>query len=153
MLTDKYYELSFITSKIDYLQWLNNYDNQIIETNSEQQKENDVLLSTIEDWLFEFKDKKRISENDYNILVSALQEYFKTGRFPAIKNKIKVGKVNKKSFGWALNQIYRSEKNDTLPKEYLLFAKQNISLFTNVNFDEKDILNSNLYKYFTSNPK
>jgi hypothetical protein len=117
---------------------------------TETQTENNVLVSTIEDWLFEFKEK--MNEADYNILVSALQAYFENGTFPKIK-KIKVGKVNKKLFGWALNQIYRAEKSDNLPKEYLLFAKENISLFTDVAFDEADILNSNLYKYFTTKTK
>lgn len=114
--------------------------------------ENDVLLSTIEDWLFEFKDKGVLTGANYDILVSALYDYLKTGQFPIIENEIKVGRVNKKLFGWNLNRILHHEGKG-VETDLLLFAKNNISLFKNVNFDVNDIKKTNLYKYFTTQTK
>jgi len=126
----------------------------IISTPQQVEPENNFLRSTIEDYLDEFKEENIISESDYDKLVSALYQYFETGSFPNIDNQIKVGKVNVKRFGWALNEIFRSIKNmnESLPVEYLRFAKQNISIFAMVKFDETQIFNSNLYKYFTTKP-
>lgn len=121
------------------------------ETEQETQTENDFALSTIEDWLFEFKEK--MNEADYQNLVSALIQYFETGIFPTLSKPIQInGKPNKKLFGWALNRIFKA-KGKGVEKELLQFAKQNISLFTDVLFDENNILKSNLYKYFTTQTK
>lgn len=124
---------------------------QQTETKTEQETENDFTLSTIEDWLFEFKEK--MNEADYKNLVSALKQYFETGIFPTLSKPIQInGKPNKKLFGWALNRIFDA-KGKGIEKELLQFAKQNISLFTDVKFDETNILKSNLYKYFTTKTK
>lgn len=113
--------------------------------------EKDFFLSTIEKWLSEFKEK--MSEADYQTLVSALKQYIDSGQFPTLKKKIQVkGRPNIKSFGWALNRIFEAHGKG-IEKELLLFAKQNISLFTDVLFDENDIRKSNLYKYFTTQMK
>ncbi|MBC7488396.1 MAG: hypothetical protein H7282_16785 [Cytophagaceae bacterium] len=109
---------------------------------------NNVLRSTIEDWIDPFK--ANMTDANYNALVNALEQYFTTGSFPPIPHEIKVGKVNKKKFGWALSQLYRNEKSNTLSVEYLLFAKQHISLFKDVELDTNNLLKSNLYKYFTT---
>ena len=119
-----------------------------IELNKEP--ENDVTLATIEDWLFEFKDK--MTENDYNRLVSALKHYFEKGKFPEIEGEIKVKRVNKKLFGWHLNRIFYSEGKG-IDIALLQFAKQYISLFKDVKFDINNVKKSNLYKYFTSKTK
>ena len=122
---------------------------EIVQPEENSGAKNNFPLSTIEDWLYKFKDK--ITDEDYTVLVSSLDQYFSSGSFPIISQKIKIsGRVNKKLFGWHLNQIYRALGNGNLPKEYLLFAKQNISLFKDVAFDENNILGSNLYKYFTT---
>lgn len=121
------------------------------KTEQETQTGNNFTLSTIEDWLFEFKEK--MSETDYQKLVSALMNYFDTGTFPTLSKPIQInGRPNKKLFGWALNRIFET-KGKGVEKELLQFAKQNISLFTNVQFDENNILKSNLYKYFTTQIK
>lgn len=113
--------------------------------------ENDFTLSTIEDWLFEFKEN--MNEADYQNLVSALMQYFETGTFSTLSKPIQInGRPNKKLFGWALNRIFKA-KGKGVKKELLQFAKQNISLFTDVPFDENNILKSNLYKYFTTQTK
>lgn len=60
--------------------------------------ENYSLISTIKYSLKNFKDK--IPDADYTTLITALEQYFLTDKFPSIKKKIQVSKVNKKSFGW-----------------------------------------------------
>ena len=128
-----------------------NLPTQQTETKTAQQTKNDFTLSTIEDWLFEFKEK--MSGADYQNLVSALIQYFETGAFPKISKIIQInGRPNKKLFGWALNRIFEA-KGKGVEKELLLFAKQNISIFTDVKFNENNILKSNLYKYFTTKTK
>ena len=88
--------------------------------------------------------------NDYENITTALKQYFDTGKFPKLSTAITVSKINKKSFGWALNNIYKALRQDSLPIEYLQFAKGNISIFKNVNFEENNYKKSNLYKYFTT---
>jgi len=121
------------------------------KTEQEQQTDNDFTLSTIEDWLHEFKN--RMTETDYHTLVSALKQYFDTGKFPTLLKPIQInGRPNKKLIGWHLNRIFEA-KGKGIEKELLQFAKQNISLFKDVQFDENSILKSNLYKYFTTQTK
>jgi len=94
-----------------------------------------------------------MEETDYQTLVSALKQYFDIGTFPTLTKPIQInGRPNKKLFGWALNRIFEA-KGKGIEKELLQFAKQNISLFNNVQFDETNILKSNLYKYFTTQTK
>jgi len=122
---------------------------QIIEIN---RPGNDFLLSTIEDYLNPFKENNNLDDTNYKALVSALHQYFTNSKFPKIIEPIKVtGRVRKK-LGWALNSIFRDNNttNKTLPLDYLEFAKQNISIFLDVNFDKNNYLRSNLYKYFKS---
>lgn len=127
---------------------LNTPSPQQTETKTGQETGNDFTRSTIEDWLFEFKEK--MSETDYQNLISALMQYFETGTFPILSKPMQInGRPNKKLFGWALNRIFEA-KGKGVEKELLQFAKQNISIFNDVKFDEKNILKSNLYKYFTT---
>lgn len=113
--------------------------------------ENDFILSTIEDWLFEFKEK--MSDKDYNNLVAALKQYFNTGKFPVLDKVIRInGRINKKLLGWHLNRIFEA-MGKGIELELLLFAKRYISIFQDVSFDEHNFHKSNLYKYFTSKTK
>ena len=73
------------------------------------------------------------------------------GTFPALSKVINVRAGTVKKMANVLGQLYREEKDGTFPYEYLRFAKDNISLFKNSELTEKDILKSNLYKYFCSN--
>ncbi len=120
------------------------------EKKGEQEKENDFTLSTIEDYLNPFKEL--MTEPHYAELTKSLSKYFKDGSFSLLNEPIKFKRVNKKKVGWALNQIFRALKsgNESLPFEYLSFAKKSISLFTTENITKSDYLNSNLYKYFTT---
>lgn len=122
-----------------------------VEATHADDSENNFTLSTIEDWLYEFKDN--MSDTDYKKLTSALIEYFDKGSFPKLSKPIQInGKPNKKFFGWALSRIFVS-KGKGVEKELLLFAKHNISLYANTDHDENDNQKSNLYKYFTTKPK
>lgn len=117
----------------------------------DQDEENNLTLSNIENWLFEFKTL--MTANDYNILVSALVEYFDKGQFPKLTKAIKInGRPNKKIFGWALNRIFEAQGKG-VEKELLVFAKYNISLYEDTQFDENNIFGSNLYKYLTTKPQ
>lgn len=113
-------------------------------------EKSNALISNIESSLQEFKLK--MSHSDYHTLIHALTEYFEKGCFPATGVLVVKG-VNKKKFGWALNEIYRSLKPDDYLShaiDYFLFAKNNISLFAKVDFDEKHVKSSKMYKYFTT---
>jgi hypothetical protein len=143
-----------LEQKDAFLNWIEQHEQDLIhdltknEQEQESQAENDFTRSTIEDWLCGFEEK--MSEADYQNLVLALVQYFETGIFPTLANPIKInGRLNMKRVGWALNRIFEA-KGKGVEKELLQFAKQNISLFADVQFDETNILNSRLYKYFTT---
>ena len=108
---------------------------------------NDYILSTINEYLEPFKSK--IKDTDYDKLAGNLKRYFETGNFFKI-GVIPVGRVNMKALGWALNNIYRGLKQGNLSVDYLRFARNNISTFSKVDFDESNYTKSKLYKYFTT---
>lgn len=112
--------------------------------------QNDILKSTIEDYLEEFKPD--ISGDGYDILINALFLYFTNGIFPVLESKIKFKKINKKRVGWALKELYKSEKTDKLEIEYFRFAQENINLFEKEIIVVKNFNKSNFYKVFTTNP-
>lgn len=130
---------------------------KLVQKEEERAEEqvNNFVESTIEDWLFPFKEERVLTETAYSMLVGALRTYFETNAFPEIAEPIRVGKVSVKRFGWALKEVFRSVKsqNEKLSIAYLLFAKQNISIFINVPFDENNMVDSTLYKYFTTKTK
>jgi hypothetical protein len=111
---------------------------------------NDVLESTIEDYLEEFKIE--INGDGYDVLVNALFEYFSNGKFPVLKSKINFKRINKKRVGWALKDLYKSEKTNNLEIEYFRFAKDNINLFANEVVVDEKFNQSKFYKMFTTNP-
>lgn len=112
--------------------------------------EKDFTLSTIHDYLEDFKPN--LLRGNYDILVSALMDYFENGSFPELEVPIQVdGKVSQKKFGWALSRILIA-KNKGVKKELVQFAKQYISLFRDAKYDEVNYRNCNLYKYLTQKP-
>jgi hypothetical protein len=112
--------------------------------------QNNILKSTIEDYLEEFKED--INGDGYVKLVSALFEYFTNGIFPLLDSKINFKKINKKKVGWALKELYKSEKTEFLDIEYFRFARDNINLFAKEIIVTEEFNKSNFYKAFTSNP-
>jgi hypothetical protein len=117
---------------------------------SVDQEQNNLLNSTIEDYLEEFKNE--INGNGYDILVNALNEYFSNGSFPVLKSKINFKRINKKRVGWALKELYKSEKTDKVGIEYFRFAQENINLFEKEIIYIENFNKSNFYKAFTTNP-
>lgn len=124
----------------------------VANTSKDAKKENsapdDMLKATIEDYLEEFKES--IKYDGYVRLVEALYQYFNTGSFPVLTSKIEFVQSNKKKIGWALKELYMSERTDTLSYDYLLFSKNNINLFSTVKLEKDNLIKSNLYKYFTT---
>ena len=116
----------------------------------EQPSLNNLLQSTIEDYLEEFKPD--INGDGYIRLVDALSAYFSNGIFPILESKIIFKKINKKKLGWALKELYKSEKTDNLEIEYFRFAQENINLFEKEVIIMENFNKSNFYKTFTSNP-
>ncbi len=142
--------ISKVKGNIEYLKKIG-YKTPPQKGEPQLEPDNDFTLSTIEDWLFEFKEK--MNETDYKNLVSALIQYFDNGTFPTFSKPIQInGRPNKKLFGWALNRIFEA-KGKGVELQLLKFAKHNISLFTNVKFDENNFLKCNLYKYLTTKTK
>jgi hypothetical protein len=137
--------------KDNFLSWFESHNTVTIGLQNEtvdEPNENDFLISTIDEYLEPFK--KNMNEGDYNILVSAIKQHIETGSFPELKKEILINRrPAQKKFGWAINRIYDA-KNMGVEKALLTFAHKNISLFKNAEFNEKDFLNCNLYKYFTT---
>lgn len=118
-----------------------------IEENTDQP--NNFLLSTIEDYLSAFTSN--MSNSDYKLLVQSLNHYFEKGSFPQLTKSINVyGKFNKKKLGWALNQLFRSQRQEQLATDYLEFGKKHISAFKTLKFDKKSVVGCQLYKYYTT---
>ena len=124
----------------------------IIVDNEESlnQEQNNILKSTIDDYLEVFKVD--MNGDSYIVLTNALFEYFSMGSFPILTSKINFKRINKKRVGWALKELYKSEKTNNLEIEYFRFAKENINLFANEDIVEEGFKQSNFYKAFTTNP-
>lgn len=154
--------IKFNNDEIDYLRnqiesakgKLYNKDGIILnDTNpiesSESIDQDDFTMTTIKDYLEEFKDNT--NRNDYDKLINSLYKYFTEGNFISGSQKINITKkVNKRKIGWAFNQLYRNLKDGPLPYEYILFAKENISIYSEEKLEINTFRKSNLYKYFTS---
>jgi hypothetical protein len=154
-----FYHYAYYLEKNKIIQFLKNIkhsDNLNLDNDSELTpnkdvtNQNNLLKSTINDYLEEFKDE--IKYDGYRLLVDALYEYFKSGEFPILSEKIEFKKINKKRVGWALKKLYQSETTDNLSIEYFRFAKDNINIFSQEVIDSSNLKKSKFYKYFTTNP-
>ena len=114
--------------------------------------ENNLILSTIEDFLEPFKDDGTIVNDSYDSIVNALFQYIKTGKFPSDIEAIKVGKTNRKRLGWAINRLLKGE-GIGIEYELLQFAKQYISIYSKYELDETGFRKGTLYKNFTTKTK
>lgn len=126
-------------------------ENKLDDINNDlDDNQNISLMPTIEDYLEEFKPD--INGDGYEILINALYDYFSKGKFPVLISKINFKRINKKRVGWALKELYKSEKTDNLEIEYFRFAQENINLFAKEVIAEEGFLQSKFYKSFTTNP-
>lgn len=129
------------------------FEEKIIHFDSQEnvdKEQNNVLKSTIEDYLEEFKTE--INGDGYTVLIDALFEYFSNGIFPVLTSKINFKRINKKRVGWSLKQLYRSEKTSNLEIEYFRFAQENINIFKDEIIVAENFNKSKFYKAFTTNP-
>lgn len=115
-------------------------------------QKNNVLQSTIEDWLHPFKESGVLVGENYDRLVQALLEYIETKSFPKNHAQIKVGRTNKKRFGWAINRVLFGE-GLSVDLELLRFAKKSVSLYSDCELNENNFRKGNFYKYFTTKTK
>ncbi len=153
-LDDKFLEIEnkVFVNDFNYLIKENKSETETIEKTKEAKSKNlnNHLKSTIEDYLEEFKDE--INSNGYELLINALFDYFSNGTFPILTSKINFKRINKKKVGWALKELHKSEKTDSISFDYISFAKDNINLFADEILEEHNFRKSNLYKAFTTNP-
>ncbi len=142
-------ELTFeYIDKINSLS-LENYEKKSCVDEIEYQnkiQEIDPLRLSLHEW--GVKLKGNLNEADLEKLEHALYIYLKDGIFPEIGDVITLtGKINKKWFGWAINELLISHgKNLTI--DVLVFANQKISKFLDYELDEKNYTKGNLYKCF-----
>ncbi|MCB2221553.1 MAG: hypothetical protein KQI35_14235 [Bacteroidetes bacterium] len=114
---------------------------------------NDYIRSTVDEYLEEYKNSGFNSEEDYWSLVDIYTQFFHREDLSNINiQPIFIRQGYKKKLAYALGEIYRSFRNEKLTYEYLLLAKRGISIFSDEEFEEKNLVKSNLYKYFTSKP-
>ena len=122
--------------------------NQNDAENIEVQDANDKLYSIIENSFNAFKEAFNY-EKDYFVAVNFLKTFFLSGQI-YIKEHLFVKSGNIKSMAFALGEIWRSQKNETITYEYLSLYKQLFSIFKNHKIEKKNIFGCNLYKYSLS---
>ncbi len=144
--------------KHSIIEWLNKEilpsNNDTLEEESKViklEKPNNVIESTIDEYLAEFNQKTMIDDENYFVLKEALKFYFENDIFKNDIGKIKVKNINVKTFAHALKALFKMLKSKKkLDFNYLKFAKDHISLFEDTDFDERNYTKSSLYKYFTN---
>ncbi len=109
--------------------------------------ENDVMKSTIEDYLEPIKDVFK-NEVEYTKAVGILKDYFEN-RKPATPKPIFIKNGNKKKVAKQLGMLYQGEKNQPITLEYLLFIKGLFTILSDEDLDGKSLNRTNLYKYCT----
>ncbi|HUZ59861.1 MAG TPA: hypothetical protein VMU83_13885 [Hanamia sp.] len=123
-------------------------ENQNQAENMEVQAGNNELYSIIENNLNAFKGEFN-NEKYYFEAVDSLKTFFLSGQI-YIKEPLFVKSGNIKSMAFALGEIWRNRKNETITYEYLSLYKQLFSIFKNQKIDKKNIFSCNLYKYSIS---
>jgi hypothetical protein len=122
--------------------------NQNKTGNIEVQNGDDKLYSIIENNLNAFKGAFN-NEKDYFEAVKFLKAFFLSEQI-YIKEPLFVKSGNIKSMAFALGEIWRNQKNETITYEYLSLYKQLFSIFKNQKIEKKNIFGCNLYKYSIS---
>lgn len=98
-----------------------------------------------EKYLCEFEDAFN-SKADYLKAIEIINSYFKGNEYK-ITVKIFVKNGNTKRLAFALGEIWRSEKNGTIPFEYLSIYKQLFTIFSKQRLEKEHVFSSPLYKY------
>ena len=96
--------------------------------------------------------KGNLSDEDFEILISAIIRFFDTEKFPVLAKPLEVFDCsNKKQFGWAINRVFYYY-NYPISEELLKFVKNYISVFKDVRMDLTDRKRCLVYKYLTEKP-
>lgn len=123
-------------------------ENQNQPTNKKVQNEKDNLNSKIEN-NFNALKKTFNNEEDYLRAVNYLKVFFLSEQI-SITEPLFVKSGNIKSMAFALGEIWRTQKNETITFEYLNLYKKLFSIFKKQKIDKKNIFGCNLYKYSIS---
>ncbi|MBK9504755.1 MAG: hypothetical protein IPO03_05255 [Bacteroidetes bacterium] len=116
-----------------------------------EEKPNDVLESTIADYMEEFKNEFK-SESDFKKVTQNLYLFFSAKELKNIPS-VFIKNGNKTKLGYALGELYRGERNIPITKDYLLILKQLFSIYADEDLESKPINQTNLYKYSTTKTK
>lgn len=123
---------------------LDNTDSKTILT----QEENADLSSQIEEILSEIKNCFN-NDSDFKNAISRIEAFFLKKVIPENKGIFVKGK-SKGKLANSLGRIFRSIINSPLTYEYLMFAKDNFTIFQNEKIENNKLNTNNLYKYFTN---
>lgn len=157
-LTAKGFNFDNIFSDIDvtrrrietYKDYPINGEKNTEKVGEEAEAENNIIESTIEDFLFAFKEDQSINEAEYKVLVSLLLNFFEKNEVLLLPKLLFVKSGNKMRMGKALSQIYKNLKNEPLSFEYLELARKNISIYKDEKINKATFGRSNMYKYYTN---
>ena len=121
------------------------------EPEIEREDENYVLVNTIDEYLEEFKSQFK-SESEYEKAKDALFNWF-IAKKSYSGSPIFVKGRNKSKLAFVLGEIYRSEIDKPLSREFLQLIKSLFTTFSDEDLESKPINKTNLYKYLTTKTK
>lgn len=123
------------------------------EIKSEESEENDIVKSTIEDYLEPIKDCFQ-NKVDYDKTINHLIDYLQ-GKDIEISKPYIIKQGYKYKLANALCGIYETLVCKPLVsgKDYLLLAIKMFSIYESETIDKENLVQSRLYKYFTAKEK
>lgn len=121
------------------------------DDNNLEEKPNDVLESTISDYMDGFKNEFK-SDNDFKKVIQILHDFF-SGKVVQITTPVFIKNGNKTKLGYELGELYRGERNSPITKDYLVILKHIFSIYADEDLESKPINKTNLYKYSTTKTK
>lgn len=131
------------TQEIDNVQEYGNTDSN--------ESENNIIRTTIDEYLEPFKDKFR-NEEDYNKAIDYLMLYFED-KEPEIIKPIFVQRNTKTKLALELGKLNLNLTSDSINKKYLSFLIKLFTVFNKEKLDKPKITQTNLYKYCTTKKK
>lgn len=118
------------------------FDEEFVE------ERNDVLKSTIEDYLEKFKGVFQ-DNSGYELAVNSLISFFRSN--PKLPTKpIFVKRGVKTKLAKELGKLYQITVEKPTTKDYLVFLKGLFSSYSNEDLDSKPLQFTNMYKYSTT---
>jgi hypothetical protein len=146
----------YITGKT-YKSWINKNASKLsldelfdIKASYHDDSEGNGYEFTIENFLKQFKENKKIDEAEYDRFFKLIFDFFDGQVNSPLKKAIFIKKGCTKKIASALGGIYREIKSEKITYEYLMLGKENVNIFLKEKFTDKNFQKSNLYKYYTS---